>query len=91
MSQFDCEGYVEEKRHSSRGSIIILREYRTVESATSSPLRELKVFTQESGGVEHVQGDLLSVAIDFIADWVGVILNSSNSSIPQPAADAPAK
>jgi len=61
---------------------------RTVNAATSSPRCELKVFTQESGGVEHVQGDLLSVAIDFISDWVGEVLNSSSHSILQPPADA---
>jgi dienelactone hydrolase len=46
----------------------------TVERATRAPRRDLKVFTAAEGGAEHVQGDLFSAAVDYIADWVGDVL-----------------
>ena len=36
---------------------------------TSSPRRELKIFTEREGGVEHVGADNMSYARDYIADW----------------------
>ena len=47
---------------------------RTVREATSSPRAELRVFTAEEGGAEHVGGDLFSPTIDYIADWVAEVL-----------------
>ena len=35
----------------------------------NSPRRELKVFTEREGGVEHVGADNMSYARDYIADW----------------------
>ena len=36
----------------------------------NSPKRELKLFTDREGGVEHVGADNMSFARDFIADWL---------------------
>ena len=45
--------------------------HRTYEQATISAHRELRIFTEEDGGVEHCNGDTIGPARDFIADWVG--------------------
>jgi dipeptidyl aminopeptidase/acylaminoacyl peptidase len=47
---------------------------RTVHEAVNSPRAELRVFTAEEGGAEHVGGDLFSPTIDYIADWVAEVL-----------------
>lgn len=47
---------------------------RTVRAAVASPRAELRVFTAEEGGAEHVGGDLFSPTIDYIADWVADVL-----------------
>jgi fermentation-respiration switch protein FrsA (DUF1100 family) len=44
--------------------------HRSYEQATRSPKRELRVFTPEEGGAEHISLDHLPHARDFIADWV---------------------
>ena len=36
---------------------------------TESPRRELKIFTDREGGVEHVGADNMSFGRDYIADW----------------------
>jgi dienelactone hydrolase len=41
--------------------------------ATSSPLRELKVFTGREGGVEHVSADNMEPVRSYIADWIAEI------------------
>jgi dienelactone hydrolase len=38
--------------------------------ATASPDRELKVFTEREGGVEHVSADNMEPARSYIADWI---------------------
>ena len=43
---------------------------RTVREARHSKRATLRVFDEDEGGVEHVNGDLFSVAIDAMADWV---------------------
>jgi fermentation-respiration switch protein FrsA (DUF1100 family) len=40
----------------------------------NSPARELKVFTEREGGVEHVGADNMSYARDYIADWLAEAL-----------------
>jgi len=47
---------------------------RTVREATASPHTELRVFTADEGGAEHVGGELFSPTIDYIADWVAQVL-----------------
>ena len=48
--------------------------HRTYEQLVNSPRRELKVFTEREGGVEHVGADNMSFGRDFIADWVAETL-----------------
>ena len=42
---------------------------RSYDQLVNSPRRELKVFTEREGGVEHVGADNMSYARDYIADW----------------------
>jgi dienelactone hydrolase len=39
------------------------------EQLVNSPRRELKIFTEREGGVEHVGADNMSYGRDYIADW----------------------
>jgi dienelactone hydrolase len=42
---------------------------RSYDRLVNSPRRELKVFTEREGGVEHVGADNMSFGRDYIADW----------------------
>lgn len=44
--------------------------HRTFDQLTNSPKRELKIFTEREGGIEHVSVDNMANARDFIADWI---------------------
>lgn len=48
---------------------------RTVREAVNSRSATLRVFGPDEGGVEHVNGDLFSVAIDAMADWAADTLH----------------
>lgn len=50
---------------------------RTVDAAVNSSRRDLRVFTVEEGGAEHVNGDNFSLAIDYIADWFADIFETN--------------
>ena len=43
---------------------------RTYDQLVNSPKRELKIFTDREGGVEHVGVDNMAFGRDFIADWI---------------------
>jgi len=43
--------------------------HQAYEQLTNSPRRELKIFTDREGGVEHVGADNMSFGRDYIADW----------------------
>lgn len=43
---------------------------RSYAQAVNSPNRELKIFTEQDGGVEHVSADNMYPVKDFISDWV---------------------
>jgi dienelactone hydrolase len=43
--------------------------HRTYEQLVNSPRRELKIFTDREGGVEHVGADNMAFGRDYIADW----------------------
>lgn len=53
---------------------------RTYEAATSSPRRELKVFTLDEGGAEHCQVDNVTMATDYIYDWIADVLKAGKPS-----------
>lgn len=42
---------------------------QSYEGLANSPKRELKIFTEREGGVEHVGADNMSFGRDYIADW----------------------
>lgn len=44
--------------------------HRSFEQAVNSPDRELKIFTEREGGVEHVSADNMEPVRSYIADWV---------------------
>jgi dipeptidyl aminopeptidase/acylaminoacyl peptidase len=47
---------------------------QSYEQLTNASRRELKVFTEREGGVEHVGADNMSYARDYIADWFAEVL-----------------
>ena len=49
---------------------------RTYDQLVNAPARELKVFTDREGGVEHVGVDNMSYGRDYIADWFAETLGS---------------
>lgn len=50
---------------------------RTFEAAVNSPARRLKIFTRADGGCEHVLVDNMTLAVDYIADWVADTLGGN--------------
>lgn len=50
----------------------------TVDGAVNAPRRDLHIFTKAEGGVEHCQGDLFSVGIDVMTDWVADVFQSES-------------
>ncbi|MEU9546715.1 alpha/beta hydrolase family protein [Streptomyces mirabilis] len=44
--------------------------HRLYDELTNSPAPELKIFTDEEGGVEHCSVDNIPVVRDFICDWI---------------------
>jgi len=47
---------------------------KTIDAAVNSPQKELKVFTQIEGGVEHCQCDNRTLGVDYMTDWIAEIL-----------------
>ena len=43
--------------------------HQSFDQLTASPRRELRIFTDREGGVEHVGADNMSFGRDYIADW----------------------
>ena len=43
--------------------------HRSYDQLVNSPRRELKIFTDREGGVEHVGADNMAFGRDYIADW----------------------
>jgi len=48
---------------------------QSYDEAVNSPMRELKIFTEREGGVEHVSADNMEPARSYIADWVAQQFN----------------
>ena len=44
--------------------------HQSYNEAVNSPLRELKIFSQREGGIEHVSADNMEPARSYIADWI---------------------
>lgn len=43
--------------------------HQSYDQLVNSPRRELKIFTEREGGVEHVGADNMSFGTDYLADW----------------------
>jgi dienelactone hydrolase len=54
---------------------------RTYEGAVNSRRRELKVFDQRTGGVEHCNVDNMQLAVDYMADWTAEVLGGYPSGV----------
>ena len=53
--------------------------HQTFNQLSGSPKRELKIFTEREGGVEHVGADNMSFGRDYIADWFAETLGGSTA------------
>lgn len=61
--------------HGEKDSQIPLKwAHRTYEQLVNSPRRELKIFTEREGGVQHSSFDNSANAGNFLADWVAEVL-----------------
>jgi dienelactone hydrolase len=67
--------------HGERDSQIPLKwAHRTYEQLVNSPKRELKVFTEREGGVQHASFDNSINAGHYIADWVAEALGGRTAA-----------
>ena len=53
--------------------------HQSYDQLVNSPRRELKIFTDREGGVEHVGADNMSFGRDYIADWFAETLGGRTS------------
>ena len=53
--------------------------HQAFDQLTSSPHRELKIFTAREGGVEHVGADNMAYGRDYIADWFAETLGGTTA------------
>lgn len=53
--------------------------HQSFDQLTNAPKRELKIFTQREGGVEHVGADNMSFGRDYIADWFADTLDGRSA------------
>ena len=53
--------------------------HQSYEQLVNSPKREVKIFTEREGGVEHVGADNMSFGTEFIADWFAETLGGHTS------------
>lgn len=66
--------------HGEKDSQIPLKwAYRTYEQLVNSPKRELKIFTEHEGGVQHASFDNTINPGHYIADWVAETLGGRTS------------
>lgn len=52
---------------------------QSFDGLVNSPRRELRIFTEREGGVEHVGADNMSYARDYIADWFAETLGGDTA------------
>lgn len=71
--------------HGEKDSQIPLKwAHRTYEQLVNSPKRELKVFTDREGGVQHSSFDNSINAGHYIADWVAETLHARTADLRRP-------
>jgi dienelactone hydrolase len=54
---------------------------KTYDRVVNSAHRELKVFTLDEGGASHCQADVMTMATDYIHDWLGRFFAESRSEV----------
>jgi fermentation-respiration switch protein FrsA (DUF1100 family) len=59
--------------------------HRCYDQAAASPRRELRIFTPQEGGAEHIGLDHLPYVSTYIADWVGDAFRSQPGENPVPS------
>jgi len=60
--------------HGINDRLVPLEDAERLFAAIGSPNKKLVVFTEETGGAEHVQVDNRQVGVDAIADWLSAYL-----------------
>ena len=55
--------------------------HRSYDQAVSSPRRELRIFSREEGGAEHIGLDHLPYVSTYIADWVSDAFGSQAATV----------
>lgn len=64
--------------HGSRDrQIPVEYAHQTYEQLVNSPRRELKLFDERSGGIEHVSCDNMSYGRSYIADWIAEVFGTA--------------
>jgi fermentation-respiration switch protein FrsA (DUF1100 family) len=53
--------------------------HRSYDQLVNSPDRQLKIFTDREGGVEHVGADNMAFGRDYIADWFAETLSGTTA------------
>ncbi|PJJ54370.1 prolyl oligopeptidase family protein [Mumia flava] len=60
--------------------------HRSYEQAVNAPKRELRIFTAEEGGAEHIGLDHLGHVAAYIADWIGDTVTELDAAVGLDAA-----
>lgn len=58
---------------------------KTHDAAVNSSRRELKVFQPDEGGVEHCQGDNVTMGTDYLFSWIADVLGADPSGRQRPS------
>jgi len=59
--------------------------HQTYDDLVNSPKRELKIFTDREGGVEHCSIDNMPIVRDYICDWIDETVRELRGPAPRPA------
>ena len=66
--------------HGSRDrQIPVQYAHQTYDQLVNSPKRELKLFDERTGGVEHVSVDNMAYGRTYIADWIAETFSTRTS------------
>ena len=75
MDEMNRVGVTRVVTHGEKDSQIPVKwAHRTYDQLVNSPKRELKIFTEREGGVQHSSFDNSINAGQYIADWVAEVL-----------------
>ncbi|WP_241291201.1 alpha/beta hydrolase family protein [Burkholderia stabilis] len=63
--------------------------YQTYDGCVNSPRRELRIFTAQEGGEQHCSIGNMSLATDFMADWIADVLGGRAATHAQACQSRP--